>query len=335
MQLQDNPVRGLALAFLLAAGGAVADGQTASPEELAAARAEVEQAREALMEATRALQALSGNEADRIVSVHREVREHRSRPVIGIVMDEPRSGDGVQLSAVTPGGPASKAGIRSGDRLLAINGSRLDSGQPVGQAMELLEGMAVGDEYELLVRRGNDTELAVGVIAEAHTPTMVFDLQTSIEPLIVGGQNFKFNVKELQSELERVREGLHVRIPEVNVSGSGDINFWRFGFGWSGLELARVNPDLGRYFGVEEGALVVDVDESIEGDLLAGDVILSVQGRSVAEPGEVMRELRRYDAGETVSVEVARDGRTIDVDVTAPQPVGNAFFYEFESGEDE
>ncbi|MFC4729155.1 PDZ domain-containing protein [Coralloluteibacterium thermophilus] len=53
----------------------------------------------------------------------------RTRYELGAVIDvRERTGDGLPVLAVTPGGAAERMGLRTGDRLLAINGHRLAGG---------------------------------------------------------------------------------------------------------------------------------------------------------------------------------------------------------------
>ncbi|RYJ00552.1 MAG: PDZ domain-containing protein, partial [Acetobacteraceae bacterium] len=60
-------------------------------------------------------------------------------------------GDDVVLAAITPGGPAAEAGLRLGDRVLAIDGQRI-SGRDLARAAALLEG-AAGTEVLLRLQR--------------------------------------------------------------------------------------------------------------------------------------------------------------------------------------
>src|SRR5512147_1626452 len=77
------------------------------------------------------------------------------------------------------------------------------------------------------------------------------------------------------------------------------------------LELAPVNPQLGSYFGTTVGVLVVDVPDPAPLGLKAGDVVLSVDGRKVTGPGQLMRILGSYGPDETVRLEVMRQKKRI------------------------
>ena len=46
---------------------------------------------------------------------------HRARAVIGVAFDPRGSQEGVLVQAVTPDGPAAKAGLESGDLIVSVN----------------------------------------------------------------------------------------------------------------------------------------------------------------------------------------------------------------------
>jgi S1-C subfamily serine protease len=83
-----------------------------------------------------------------------------------------------------------------------------------------------------------------------------------------------------------------------------------FAFGFGGqladLELAPMNPDLGRYFGVSEGILVISVPDDSRLGLKAGDVVLNVDGRVPTSPAHLIRILRSYEEGEQFKLDVVR-----------------------------
>lgn len=81
------------------------------------------------------------------------------KAAMGVTLgDETRDG-GVIVIAVAPGGPAAQAGIRPGDILRSINGTRLRGG---GNLMGLLAKQAPGDVVRVgLVRNGAISEVEV------------------------------------------------------------------------------------------------------------------------------------------------------------------------------
>ena len=80
-----------------------------------------------------------------------------------------------------------------------------------------------------------------------------------------------------------------------------------------GISLVTLNPELGRYFSAESGALVTDAEEDNPLGLEAGDVIQAIDGRAIDSAGDVRRILRSYEAGEAMTLTIVRDGGEIQV----------------------
>ena len=67
------------------------------------------------------------------------------------------------------------------------------------------------------------------------------------------------------------------------------------------------------------GAAVLDVTSgsgAASAGLRAGDVILKVEGQEVTSPKQLIGYVRRYKAGDTINLTIARNGQTQDVSVT-------------------
>ncbi len=89
------------------------------------------------------------------------------RPIIGVTIDyRPRESDkyGAYVLAVTPGGPAEKAGIRVDDVITKIGGKSLaysggnDESLPGVKLVDIASKLATGKQVEIEYRRGNDTK---------------------------------------------------------------------------------------------------------------------------------------------------------------------------------
>ena len=94
-------------------------------------------------------------------------------PVIGVLLDRSYAGEGVRISAtsqgsqpaITPGGPADKAGLKPGDVITAFDG------RPVAEPDELvvaIRARAPGDTVRLTVRSGS-RERTVSMTLQAST----------------------------------------------------------------------------------------------------------------------------------------------------------------------
>jgi S1-C subfamily serine protease len=93
---------------------------------------------------------------------------------------------------------------------------------------------------------------------------------------------------------------------------------WRSGRPWLQVELAELNPELGAYFGIDHGVLVLSAKPSGLG-LRGGDVLSTVGGQKVESPAHALQLLGRYGAGDPVTVEVLRNGRWMTLNRQVPQ----------------
>jgi S1-C subfamily serine protease len=219
---------------------------------------------------------------------------------------------GAYVDAVTPNGPAAKAGIQTGDIITKVDGkSVLAGGQAEATAnresipglrlVELAAKLEPHDTVAIEFRRGKERKTVSVVTADEP------DILLRGAP---GGRAFAFQfrpdgprrlVMPLEDDLEPAGPPFHYGSPLAD------------------LELAPLNPDLGRYFGATEGVLVVSVPADSELKLKGGDVVLSVDGRKPASPSHLLRILRSYDRGETFKLDILRNGKR----ETVPGRVGD------------
>src|SRR5690606_16098031 len=79
-----------------------------------------------------------------------------------------------------------------------------------------------------------------------------------------------------------------------------------FGGSLGGVRLQEVTPELGEYFGVSEGVLVLEAPADSTLPLRAGDVILAIDGREVQSASHAQRILASYVEGEKVRFNIMR-----------------------------
>jgi S1-C subfamily serine protease len=213
---------------------------------------------------------------------------------------------GAYVDAVTPGGPADQAGIRSGDIITKLNGRSVLAGgaaedRPV-QAHESLPGLRLielaarlepNDTVAVEYRRGKDRRTASVVTAEE--PKMAFALGEG------GRFGFRFGGPGQPGGPVRVGEFME----RLETAGP----HWQFlsGSPLGLLELAPLNSDLGRYFGTAEGVLVISAPKDSALGLRGGDVVLAVDGRAPSSPAHLLRILRSYETGETFKLDIMRN----------------------------
>ncbi len=219
----------------------------------------------------------------------------------------PRETDsiGAYVDAVTPGGPADEAGIRSGDIITRLDGKSVLAGGvaeggdgerqslPGLRLVELAARLEPGDTVPVEYRRGTGRRTA--------------SLVTADEPELVArdGERFSFAFRGPQG----VADARVVPSPEMIHRFEMAGPHWQLltGSPLGRLELAPLNSDLGRYFGTGEGVLVISAPKDSALGLRGGDVVLRVDGREPSGPSHLMRILRSYDTGETFKMDIMRD----------------------------
>jgi S1-C subfamily serine protease len=224
--------------------------------------------------------------------------------LLGVQLDDSTGGAGARVRDVSPGGAAEQAGVRRGDRIVAVNGTTVQGRQPTLRVVELLHGVKPGDKVDLRVSRDGKTR----------------DLTLTASP---GGDDF-FMARQLPDMPNMPVMPNMPAMPDMP-----SLPRVRAMPAWGGapmimrgpvadLELASLTPGLGRYFGTDTGVLVVRAPPDGALGLQDGDVILSVGGRKPIDSSHVIRILGSYDPGEKVMLEVMRQHHKISVAATLP-----------------
>ncbi len=233
--------------------------------------------------------------------------ENRGRIGVVVSTDANATTDrlGARIEGVTPGTPAERAGIKAGDVITKFNGTALggapaDAGDESGPGMKLLElarALEPGDTVRVEYRRGTETRTAT-LVAEDLGDTFTM----RINPRVQVAPDFRM----LMPDMEEMRDDLEFAIGGMHSP-------------WSGIEFVSVDRELGEYFGVTEGLLVVKVRSDSGMPLRAGDVILGIDGRKPTSPSHALRILRSYETGESVKLDIQRKQRKQTVTWTVPE----------------
>lgn len=188
---------------------------------------------------------------------------------------------------------ARESGVQEGDVLIAIDAQDLTGDSATTPTViEYLESIEPGDEVILSVERGDD-ELQYTV--ETQSPRMFDWIERRF-----GGRDDRPGFSFRHNDRDRAEVWID-RLPRIewdrSRSNDGDV------------QVTDLNPDLGSYFGVESGVLVLKAGK--ESSLEAGDVIVAVGGQSVGNSDELHEQLKEGDG----SVTVQRNGKTVELSI--------------------
>lgn len=315
---------------------AQAQTQTQAQEE-AQAQIEAEQARRELAIAREEMRKAAERMAEASAAVGDEVRAStlhyfadQNRAVIGVVLDSTMT-DRVVINGLSPGGPAEQAGVQVGDEVIAIDNQSLPRGRNARREMiEALRELKVDQEVRLTVLR-DDRPLELRVVAARRDPMRMlggdFGAQwKSLEQLKHLGQLERLEqLQHLGPEIERsVQESLRAAGVDAEMGErirkrvEQSMNHRSFDWYSSGddLELAQLNPGLARYFGTDEGVLVLDRKGDDYAALQSGDVLLEVAGKRVHSPRQALQALGARQKGEAFEVSVLRQQRREQLTLT-------------------
>jgi S1-C subfamily serine protease len=209
------------------------------------------------------------------------------RSIIGVQIEAADSGEGAKVRDVSPGGAAEAAGIRVGDTIVAVNGTDVKGG--AREVVRLLREVEPESTVTLRVMRDGKPK-DVKVTARKYDP-----------------RTFAFTP------------------PNVDLDFDFDSSPWaafgpsQFRGGLAGMEVTTLTPQLARYFGADEGLLVLRAPKGDTYKLQDGDVILNIDGRVPSNGSHITRILRSYQPGEKLTLHIMRDRKPMDIQVTLPE----------------
>lgn len=204
---------------------------------------------------------------------------------------------GVRIDEVEDGSPAEKAGFKTGDVVVEFDGERVRSAR---QFSRLVSETPAGRQVTAAVMRGGQR---VTLNVATREGSSAFNL-------LEGDR-----LRALETLRERVRPApvppAPPRAPKApRAPEPPALERFFYSGNQLGVTTNSVSEQLREYFGVKNGVLVTSVTNdsaASRAGVKAGDVIVSLNGRSIDDGFELREEMQRLDAGEEFTLEIVRD----------------------------
>ncbi|MBC7320537.1 Do family serine endopeptidase, partial [bacterium] len=184
--------------------------------------------------------------------------------------------------------------------------------------------IAIGNPY------GLEKTVTMGVVSakgrnisagtEGHEYRNLIQTDTAINPGNSGGPllNTKGEVIGINTAIIPYAQGIGFAIP-INVAKRNLddlITLGKVRRAWLGVYIQEVTPEIAEQFNLDkaEGVLIADVisgSPAEESGLSRGDIILSVNNRTVNKPEELQDTIRALQIGDKATLKVKRDGKEI------------------------
>jgi len=207
--------------------------------------------------------------------------------------------EGAIVESVTPNSPAAAAGIHEKDVIVEFDGDRVRS---AGHLTRLVHETPAGRDVPVVVMRdGRRTSLHV--TPESGNASSWLDQD---------------QLRDYAEEAGRAAREMSRNLPDMMEGMPGMSNRARLG-----VTVQDVTPELAEYFGVKQGVLVASVQAdsaAAKAGLKAGDVITSVDGKSVGSPRELVQALPTGEGSHDVNVTFVRDRHERSVKATIESP---------------
>lgn len=258
---------------------------------------------------------------------------------------------GVVINKVMEGTAAEKAGLLANDVIVGWNGGRVESTR---QLIRLVHETPVGRTVRIEILR-NGSPMTINATIGKRDHEMFEGFQMNFDSTM----NWE-GLKELEGlkgleGLEGLENLEHFNFKidtawSFDTTMKGGCHSFNFGFdkpgtlwmntaprrGRLGVQLQDLTPQLAKYFGADQksGALISEVLDSSaakRAGLQAGDIILTIDGKQVSDPGDAVQIIREHKEG-TVELRILRDRqeRTITATLEKAPEMGNNPMFQFD-----
>jgi membrane-associated protease RseP (regulator of RpoE activity) len=203
---------------------------------------------------------------------------------LGVLLSD-EEGEGVVVTGVKEESPAEKAGLKEGDRILELDGTKIERSRDIRRAMRDLEP---GDTVQFRIRRKTLEKTLTATVGKPPERSFL-----GMGPLWH----------------EDLAPGMALRMMGMARN-------------YLGVRVQSMTEDLRAYFKAPRGRglLVSRVEEdtpAAKAGLRAGDVIIAVGGKGISERSDIAQALSDHEPGDRVAVKIVRDGseKTVEVEI--------------------
>jgi serine protease Do len=235
---------------------------------------------------------------------------------------------GALVEDVTSGGPADKAGLKASADQVSINGTNVNVG---GDVITAIDGQPVNGMDDLIAYLTNSTE-----VGQKITLTVLRDgSQTTVDITLEARPDQTPQVGTTEPSNPQSNTPRNPTTPQNPTNPSAPTTPRNSVYlGISGL---AVNSDIASAMNLDantQGILIEQVQANSPAEaaglqggsqqttiggtdlLLGGDIIIAVDGQSVATVQDILTFLRQAKVGQDITVTIIRDGSQTDVPVT-------------------
>lgn len=267
-------------------------------ENMGASHAEV------LKDMTKMLEALDRHLGPSIVDLSNEITTNAlnvvNRGMLGVEFGDVTD-DGIVIEDVFEGFPAQEAGMEAGDVLVELEGVTVkDFNDPIDSVIALISNRVPGSEANLtILRDGTKIEKSIELVSRARL------------------QTYSLNAPGVDSYSYTISAPIGRDISIDNwLTGN---NAYVMGTNRGSIGIMEIEEDLGHYFGVEYGVLILTIPEiddfnSYDPQLEVGDVILEIHGNPIRSASHVYKHTKDLVGEFEVVVKRKKREKTLTVD---------------------
>lgn len=220
---------------------------------------------------------------------------------------------GVGITRIVPGSPAEKAGLKTGDVILRLDGDNITS---VRKLNRLVSEIAPDQSVKVTVSRGGAEQEVTATIAKRDNSTMA--------------QNY-FQLQPFKWEGPKEFKNFKWDFPmgekfDFDFDKDGDFTLMLSNSRRIGVSTIQLTKQLAEYFGIADGkgvlvTAVTDDSPAAKAGVKAGDVITAIDGEAVDSPGDLARAINRKKEGD-VTLTVIRNKSQQTIRVTPAEGGG-------------